>query len=160
MGYERLVLGHRDPPYPHGTRTAKKVYGPFEMSGAGHERLLNVLLRCKGKVMLSSFPNALYDEALAGWRRVEFDVANRAAGGESKRAPEKRAGKARRTVDPRSSARTRPAGVRSCRGQVRRRSEGGRAPDVEAAPGGVGGTARQAPVAAAGRQENPEAPPE
>jgi hypothetical protein len=34
--------------------------------------------------MLSGYPSKLYDDALAGWRRETFDVANHAAGGREK----------------------------------------------------------------------------
>jgi DNA adenine methylase len=79
-----LTLYYCDPPYPHETRTARKVYGPFEMTEADHRELLDVLRGCKGKVMLSGYPSGLYDEALAGWNRHTFDVPNHAAGGKKK----------------------------------------------------------------------------
>src|SRR5262249_60478084 len=73
-----------DPPYPHETRESTKEYGPHEMTEADHQALLNVLLACRGKVMLSGYPSRLYDEALAGWTRHTFDLANHAAGGATK----------------------------------------------------------------------------
>jgi DNA adenine methylase len=78
------TLFYCDPPYPHETRAAKKVYGAFEMSEADHRELLDVLRRCWGKVMLSGYPSRLYDEALAGWSRHTFDLPNHAAGGSTK----------------------------------------------------------------------------
>jgi DNA adenine methylase len=78
------TLFYCDPPYLHPTRTSKKVYGPFELSEADHRELLDVLLGCRGKVMLSGYPSALYDDALAGWTRHTFDAANHAAGGKKK----------------------------------------------------------------------------
>jgi DNA adenine methylase len=72
-----------DPPYPHGTRTASDVY-TFEMSNADHRELLDVLLQCKGKVMLSGYSCPLYDMALADWSRHTFDLPNNAAGGPHK----------------------------------------------------------------------------
>jgi DNA adenine methylase len=38
----------------------------------------------KGKVMLSGYPSALYDEALNGWTRHTFDIANHASGSKKK----------------------------------------------------------------------------
>jgi DNA adenine methylase len=73
-----------DPPYLHETRAATKVYA-HEMSEAGHRQLLDALLACRGKVMLSGYPSALYDGALAGWTRHTFDLPNNAAGGKVKR---------------------------------------------------------------------------
>jgi DNA adenine methylase len=72
-----------DPPYLHVTRTATQAYC-YEMTETDHQALLAVLLRCKGKVMLSGYPSELYDRTLAGWTRHTFDVPNNAAGGDSK----------------------------------------------------------------------------
>jgi DNA adenine methylase len=73
-----------DPPYLHETRTATQVYGAFEMTEADHRELLDTLLQCRGKVMLSGYPSTLYDTALAGWSRHNFDLPNNAAGGKAK----------------------------------------------------------------------------
>jgi DNA adenine methylase len=78
------TLHYCDPPYPQETRTAKKVYGAFEVSEADHRQLLEVLLACHGKVMISGYPSALYDQTLAGWTRHTFDLPNNAAGGKVK----------------------------------------------------------------------------
>ena len=72
-------------PYLPQTRTARKVYGDFEMTEAGHRELLDVLRACRGKVMVSGYDNGLYDDLLADWRRETFDVPNNAAGGRTKR---------------------------------------------------------------------------
>jgi hypothetical protein len=74
-----------DPPYLHETRTVTDAYGDFEMTVADHRELLDVLLRCKGKAMLSGYANELYDKTLAGWTRHEFDLPNNAASGKEKR---------------------------------------------------------------------------
>jgi DNA adenine methylase len=79
------TLFYCDPPYLHGTRAATTAYGLFEMSEADHAELLDVLRACQGKVMLSGYRSALYDRELAGWERHDFDLANHAAGGNSKR---------------------------------------------------------------------------
>jgi DNA adenine methylase len=70
------TLFYCDPPYLHETRTARKVYGPLEMSEADHRHLLDALRQCKGKVMLSGYPSALYDAELAGWNRHILEVPN------------------------------------------------------------------------------------
>jgi DNA adenine methylase len=46
--------------------------------------LADVLKACKGKVVLSGYPSALYEELYSGWRTDSFDIANHAAGGKSK----------------------------------------------------------------------------
>jgi DNA adenine methylase len=79
------ALFYADPPYLHETRTATDAYGDFEMTEADHRQLLDALLRCKGKVMLSGYANRLYDTMLAGWTRYEFDLPNNAASGKEKR---------------------------------------------------------------------------
>jgi DNA adenine methylase len=77
------TLFYADPPYLHETRTTKDGYA-FEMSRADHEELLSVLLACKGKVMLSGYPSDLYDDALKGWTRHTFDIANHTSGAKEK----------------------------------------------------------------------------
>jgi DNA adenine methylase len=78
------TLFYCDPPYLHDTRASKAAYA-FEMSEADHLELLAVLSACKGKVMLSGYPSALYERELAGWVRHAFDLPNHAAGGATKR---------------------------------------------------------------------------
>jgi DNA adenine methylase len=78
------TLFYLDPPYLAETRAAAKVY-THEMTSAQHQALLDVVRGCRGKVMLSGYPSALYDQALAGWTPHEFGVPNQAAGGSEKR---------------------------------------------------------------------------
>jgi DNA adenine methylase len=77
------VLFYADPPYLQGTRAVPDVYA-HEMTEAQHLELLDVLRSVTGKVMLSGYPNELYDAALAGWKRYAFDVPNHAARGAKK----------------------------------------------------------------------------
>jgi DNA adenine methylase len=74
-----------DPPYVHSTRSegGRDVYGA-EMTDNDHRSLAKALHRCKAKVVLSGYPSALYDELYDDWRRVDFDIANHAAGGRKK----------------------------------------------------------------------------
>lgn len=70
-------LFYVDPPYLHETRSAKRVRGALhnsyqhEMTPADHAELLDVLVGMAGMVVLSGYPNAQYEAALAGWTRVE-----------------------------------------------------------------------------------------
>src|SRR5262245_59205636 len=82
------TLFYLDPPYYHATRTARKAYGPFEMTEADHRQLLDAILRVKGKVMLSGYASSLYDTALAGWKRHTKELPNNAASTDSKRRME------------------------------------------------------------------------
>lgn len=77
------TLTYCDPPYLHETRTAKAAY-LHEMSSDQHEGLLDTILGCQGAVLLSGYRSVLYDEALAGWDRVEFDMPNHSGQGKGK----------------------------------------------------------------------------
>jgi DNA adenine methylase len=74
-----------DPPYVHSTREehSRKVYHA-EMNDEDHRRLTQLLRMCKGRVVVSGYPSSLYRELLEGWRVIEFDIANHAAGGKRK----------------------------------------------------------------------------
>lgn len=74
-----------DPPYVHGTRSkgSTDIYG-VEMTDDNHRELAGLLSGCKSKVVLSGYPSALYQELYSKWRKVEFDIANHAAGGKIK----------------------------------------------------------------------------
>ena len=73
------VLFYVDPPYPPDTRSRGNrrrgagyhVYN-HEMDGPDHEKLLAFLLERKAMVVLSSYPNELYESLLgaAGWRQL------------------------------------------------------------------------------------------
>jgi DNA adenine methylase len=54
------------------------------MTDDDHRELARVLDRCKAKVVLSGYPSLLYEQLYGGWRRVEFDIVNHAAGGRQK----------------------------------------------------------------------------
>jgi len=73
-----------DPPYLQETRTAPQIYR-HEMTRDQHAELLDVVKAVKGKVLLSGYDSALYQERLADWTRHMFEVPNNAASGQSKR---------------------------------------------------------------------------
>lgn len=82
--YDSATTTHYvDPPYVASTRTAKKVYR-FEMDDRAHRELLTTLLSCRGRVVLSGYRNPLYDDMLAGWRRIDIDMPNHSGQGKSK----------------------------------------------------------------------------
>jgi DNA adenine methylase len=70
-----------DPPYLHETRSSKGEYGEHEMTPEQHETLLHCLHRIKGKFLLSGYRSEMYDKfaAVAGWRRVDFEIPNQAS---------------------------------------------------------------------------------
>ncbi|WP_439630879.1 DNA adenine methylase [Gemmata sp.] len=78
------TLFYLDPPYLSETRTSEAVYA-HEMTVAQHEQLLNSVLSCHGKVMLSGYHSELYDRKLRRWKRHEFEIKNQAAQARKKR---------------------------------------------------------------------------
>lgn len=80
------TLFYCDPPYLPETRAAgsRDVYG-VEMTEEDHRALADELRRCQGRVVLSGYPSALYDDLYRGWRVVEVEIANHAAGASEKR---------------------------------------------------------------------------
>lgn len=79
------TLFYNDPPYLHVTRTTKTEYGQFEMTNEDHVKLLEKILTCKGKVMISGYESNLYNSMLKNWRVEKFEIANSAASGAKKR---------------------------------------------------------------------------
>lgn len=71
------VLFYVDPPYLHSVRSPKRTRTApsngynHELSDADHVALLEQLTALEGMVVLSGYAHALYDRALAGWRRIE-----------------------------------------------------------------------------------------
>lgn len=63
-----------DPPYVHDTRKTKSDYA-HEMTNEDHEDLVEMLLRIKGKVMLSGYVNDIYGVLeTAGWERRDYQA--------------------------------------------------------------------------------------
>jgi DNA adenine methylase len=66
-----------DPTYYGPTRVNSQMYD-YEMSSFDHLRLLHLVKRLQGKVILSGYSSVLYDKELvteSGWERVEKHVA-------------------------------------------------------------------------------------
>ena len=66
-------LVYSDPPYLHATRRSRRRYR-FDSTEAEHVALLELLGALPCRVMVSGHPSALYDEQLAGWRRLSMQV--------------------------------------------------------------------------------------
>jgi DNA adenine methylase len=74
---EAETLFYCDPPYVHATRsslqwdsTNDRAYA-HELSDADHARLLDLLESVRGMVVLSGYPNPLYETRLSHWHRHE-----------------------------------------------------------------------------------------
>ncbi|MHA3052506.1 DNA adenine methylase [Acinetobacter sp. ANC 4640] len=68
------TLHYVDPPYVHETRYGGAKTGSYykhEMADDDHVQLLEKLLELEGMVILSGYPNDLYNEKLKGWHQVE-----------------------------------------------------------------------------------------
>lgn len=69
-----------DPPYLHNTRKSKKYY-KNEMADEQHELLIDILLKIKGKALLSGYDNEIYRKLENnGWWRKEFVIPCHAIG--------------------------------------------------------------------------------
>jgi DNA adenine methylase len=55
-----------------------------EMAPKQHSTLLRTLQECEGAVMISGYPNQLYDKALSNWNRHDFAIDNKASGAKVK----------------------------------------------------------------------------
>ena len=71
------VLSYCDPPYVMSTRMEFFPYR-HELDDAGHGGLLRILDTMTGKVVLSGYPNPLYDRTLEGWSRAEVETRSHA----------------------------------------------------------------------------------
>ena len=78
------TLFYLDPPYIHETRATTDAYA-YEMDTAAHQALLNTIRQCKGRVMLSGYPNDLYDNTLREWNRHDRQIDNKVSNAASKR---------------------------------------------------------------------------
>jgi len=65
-----------DPPYMPETRSGGKY--SHEMTKEDHRQLLSIILNCQGKIMISGYPNELYDTVLSEWRRKEWKTVSHA----------------------------------------------------------------------------------
>jgi DNA adenine methylase len=77
------TLIYADPPYLHGTRTAKDTYD-HEMDDEAHRKFLVMLRMRKARAMISGYRSDLYDATLKGWRRIDRDMPNHAGQGKAK----------------------------------------------------------------------------
>ena len=78
------TLFYLDPPYVHDTRATTDAY-QYEMDESVHNGLLSTIQQCQGKVMLSGYPNELYDRTLHDWNRHDREIDNKVSGGTAKR---------------------------------------------------------------------------
>lgn len=71
-----FTLIYADPPYLMETRKGADLYD-YEMTAEDHQRLLQTLTSLPCMVMLSGYRSALYDAALRGWERIDYQAPTR-----------------------------------------------------------------------------------
>lgn len=76
QGFLDDALIYCDPPYPLATRKGREYY-EHEMSDDDHAALLSTLLQLNCRVMISTYPNALYSSQLREWRCVRYQTMTR-----------------------------------------------------------------------------------
>ncbi len=72
------VFIYLDPPYPKSIRKNAKNLYRHEMGDFHHTQLLNVARCYPANIAISSYPNKMYDNALAGWNSITFQSQTRA----------------------------------------------------------------------------------
>ena len=71
------VLIYLDPPYPRDSRKSARDLYNHEMDEKDHTRLLSVARSINANVVISSYPNKMYNEALKEWCAIEFQSQTR-----------------------------------------------------------------------------------
>lgn len=61
-----------------------KAY-PQGVNESQHIAMLDTIKQCKGSVMLSGYPNELYDQTLSGWTHYDRQIDNKVSGASKKR---------------------------------------------------------------------------
>ncbi len=68
------VFMYLDPPYHHSTRTGTRY--EVDMNNQQHEVLIDTVLQCKSKIMLSGYDCPLYGKLVkSGWLKYDFTIA-------------------------------------------------------------------------------------
>lgn len=79
------TLFYIDAPYVHSERATVGEYR-HEMTDDQHAALIDTLLSISGRAIVSMYRHPIYDTlSKNGWSRVDFDLPNNAAGGDTKR---------------------------------------------------------------------------
>ena len=71
------VLIYLDPPYPKESRKNQQNLYKHEFSPADHTKLLNVASSLDAMIIISSYPNKLYNNTLKDWNTIEFQATTR-----------------------------------------------------------------------------------
>ena len=70
------VFMYLDPPYVHSTRTSARY--PHDMTDEQHIELLNTVIKCKSKILISGYDNDLYNVLVEnGWNKYDYEIKTR-----------------------------------------------------------------------------------
>ena len=70
------VFFYLDPPYVHSTRKSTQKY-MIEMSDKDHEKMVDLILKQKAKIMLSGYDNDIYNKLVENkWNKLELESPN------------------------------------------------------------------------------------
>jgi len=69
-----------DPPYLFSTRSSKRRIYEYEFDQEDHSRLLSIIKGLNCMIMISGYPNDIYDDALLNWWTATFQTSNRGGG--------------------------------------------------------------------------------
>lgn len=78
------TMHYVDPPYAWEARSSNGGEYRYEMDDAQHQELLEFLHQLEGYVVLSGYPNALYEHLLSDWRMVTRTTRKSSQGGSAK----------------------------------------------------------------------------
>lgn len=72
-------LFYCDPPYPMDSRKSQiPLYGAHEWTDEQHKQFLKICISSKSMIIISTYPNHIYDEMLTGWSWIDCKVGTRA----------------------------------------------------------------------------------
>jgi site-specific DNA-adenine methylase len=71
------VLIYLDPPYPKSSRRNPQNLYRHEMTDQEHQTLLIYILRLDANIIISSYPNHIYDKYLNTWNNFTFQAQTR-----------------------------------------------------------------------------------
>lgn len=80
-GYDsEHTVFYGDPPYPLDSVADPKIY-KHAMSDQDHQRLIEWCLTAKGSIVLSSYPNPIYERLIqVGWERIDIATSSMMVG--------------------------------------------------------------------------------
>jgi len=68
------TLFYVDPPYPFSTRHSNEHRYAHEMTDDQHHQLADLLKSVKGMVIVSTYPNEMYQDHFSRWKRFDFET--------------------------------------------------------------------------------------